>query len=164
MSKNSYLRRNGDSPVYQFLMRVPLKLLSRVKARTVLISLPPSGEEGPVLVSTKIGAFVKFSLRTRDLDVAKAREGVARSELHKLFNAVGRGPTTISQRQMVGLAGIVYRLCADTIGENPGKPEKWAAWKAFNRAAGEGRITSAHRCGQNHSMKWKRLKIDLEPT
>ncbi|MGA3064975.1 MAG: hypothetical protein ABSD90_17485, partial [Methylocystis sp.] len=25
MSKNSYLRRNGDSPVYQFLMRVPLK-------------------------------------------------------------------------------------------------------------------------------------------
>ena len=31
MSKNSYLRRNGDSPVYQFLMRVPLKLLPRVK-------------------------------------------------------------------------------------------------------------------------------------
>ena len=44
---------------------------------------------------------------------------------------------------MVGLAGIVYRLFAETFGENPGKPEKWAAWKAFNRAAGEGRITSA---------------------
>jgi integrase len=34
-------------------------------------------------------------------------------------------------------------LFAETFGENPGKPEKWAAWKAFNRAAGEGRITSA---------------------
>jgi hypothetical protein len=124
-------------------MRVPLKILPRVKGRTLPISLPPSGEEGPVLVSTKIGAFVKFSLRTRDLDVAKAREGVARSELHKLFNAVGRGPTTVSQRQMVGLAGIVYRLFAETFGENPGRPERWAAWKAFNRAAGEGRITSA---------------------
>ncbi len=68
---------------------------------------------------------------------------MARSELHKLFNAVGRGPTAISQRQMVGLAGIVYRLFAETFGENPGRPEKWAAWKAFNLAAGEGRITSA---------------------
>ena len=105
--KKTYLRRNGDSP-YQFLMRVPLKVLPRVKGRTILISLPPSGEEAPVLVSTKIGDFVKFSLRTRDLGVAKAREAVARSELHKLFNAVGRGPTTISQRQTVGLAGIVY--------------------------------------------------------
>jgi integrase len=140
--KKTYLRRNGDSP-YQFLMRVPLKLLARIKGRTIPISLPPSGEEGPVLVSTKIGDFVKFSLRTRDLGVAKAREAVARSELHKLFNAVGRGPTTISQRQTVGLAGIVYQLFAETFGENPGKPEGWAAWKAFNRAAGEGRITSA---------------------
>ena len=164
MSKNSYLRRNGDSPVYQFLMRVPLKLLSRVKGRTVLISLPPSGEEAPVLVRTKIGDFVKFSLRTRDQGVAKAREAVARSELHKLFNAVGRGPTSISQRQTVGLAGIVYRLFADAFGENPGRPEKWAAWKAFNRAAGEGRITSASPCGLNPSMKQRRLKIDLEPT
>jgi len=124
-------------------MRVPLKLLPRVKGRTLPISLPPSGEEEPVLVSAKIGDLVKFSLRTRDLNVAKAREAVARSELHKLFNAVGRGPTTITYRQMVGLAGIVYRLFAETFGENPGKPEKWAAWKAFNRAAGEGRITSA---------------------
>ena len=143
MSKNSYLRRNGDSPVYQFLMRVPLKLLSKVKGRTVLISLPPSGEEAPALVRAKIGDFVKFSLRTRDQGVAKAREAVARSELHKLFNAVGRGPTTITYRQMVGLAGVVYRLFAETFGENPGRPEKWAAWKAFNRAAGEGRITLA---------------------
>jgi len=140
--KKTYLRRIGSAP-YQFLMRVPLKILPGVKGRTLPISLPPSGEESPVLVSTKIGTFVKFSLRTRDQGVAKAREAVARSELHKLFNAVGRGPTTISQRQIVGLAGIVYRLFADTFGENPGKPEKWAAWKAFNRAAGEGRITSA---------------------
>jgi hypothetical protein len=162
--KKTYLRRIGDAP-YQFLMRVPLKILPRVKGRTIPISLPPSGAEGPVLVSTKIGTFVKFSLRTRDLDVAKAREGVARSELHKLFNAAGRSPTTISQRQMVGLAGIVYRLFAETFGENPGRPERWAAWKAFNRAAGEGRITSASpKCGLNPSMKQRRVKIDLEPT
>ena len=140
--KKTYLHRNGSSP-YQFLMRVPLKILARVKGRTLPISLPPSGEEEPVLVSAKIGDLVKFSLRTRDLNVAKAREAVARSELHKLFNAVGRGPTTITYRQMVGLAGIVYRLFAETFGENPGRPEKWAAWKAFNRAAGEGRIISA---------------------
>ena len=95
------------------------------------------------MVRTKIGDFVKFSLRTRDQGVAKAREAVARSELHKLFNAVGRGPITISQRQTVALAGSVYNLFVDAFGENPGKPEKWAAWKAFNRAAGEGRITSA---------------------
>jgi len=140
--KKTYLRRVRSAP-YQFLMRVPLRVLPRVKGRTIPISLPPSGEEAPVLVRTKIGDLVKFSLRTRDQGVAKAREAVARSELHKLFNAVGRGPTTITYRQMVALAGSVYNLFADTFGENPGKPEKWAAWKAFNRAAGEGRITSA---------------------
>ena len=74
--KKTYLHRNGSSP-YQFLMRVPLKILARVKGRTLPISLPPSGEEEPVLVSAKIGDLVKFSLRTRDLNVAKAREAVA---------------------------------------------------------------------------------------
>jgi hypothetical protein len=76
--KKTYLRRVRSAP-YQFLMRVPLRVLPRVKGRTIPISLPPSGEEAPAIVSTKIGDFVKFSLRTRDLDVAKAREGVARS-------------------------------------------------------------------------------------
>jgi len=76
--KKTYLHQNGSSP-YQFLMRVPLKVLQKVKGRTLPISLPPSGEEAPALVSTKIGDFVKFSLRTRNLDVAKAREAVARS-------------------------------------------------------------------------------------
>ncbi len=140
--KKTYLRRIGSAP-YQFLMRVPLKLLPSLRGRIILISLPPSGEEGPALVSTKIGTFAKFSLRTRNPEIAKARESLARFELQRLFNAAGRGPTTFSQRQMVGLAGIVYRLFADTFGENPGRPEKWAAWKAFNRAAGKGRITSA---------------------
>ena len=105
-------------------MRVPLKVLQKVKGRTFPISLPPSGEEAPVLVRTKIGDFVKFSLRTRNLDVAKAREAVARSELHKLFNAVGRGPAAISQRQLVGLAGIVYHLFADDLWRESGKARK----------------------------------------
>jgi integrase len=143
VSKNSYIRRNGDSPVYQFLMRVPQRILPRVRGRTIPISFPPSGGEGPVLVRTKIGTYAKFSLRTRNFETAKARESFARLELQKLFNAAGRSPTAISQRQMVGLAGIVYRLFSETFGENPGKPEQWAAWKAFNRAAAEGRITLA---------------------
>ena len=140
--KKTYLYQNGSAP-YQFMMRVPLKLLPRARGRTIPISFPPSGDEEPLLVTAKIGSFVKFSLRTRSPSVAKARETVARIELLKLFEAAKKGPTTLTQRQKVGLAGIVYRLFADAFGENPGKPEKWAAWKAFNRAAGEGRITSA---------------------
>ena len=143
MPKKSYIRRNGDSLVYQFLMRVPQRVLPKVRGKTIPISFPPSDREGPALVSTKIGTFAKFSLRTRNLDTAKARASLAQFELQRLFNAVGRGATTISQRQTVALAGCVYKLFSETFGENPGKPEKWAAWKAFNRAAGEGRIISA---------------------
>jgi hypothetical protein len=141
--KKTYVRRNGSSAVLQFLMRVPQQVLPKVKGRTILIALPPWHGEGPVMVRTTIGTFVKFSLRTRDPRTAEAREAAARFELLKLFNAAQRGPTPISQRQRAALAGCVYKLFANAFGENPGTPDKWAAWKAFNRAAGEGRITSA---------------------
>ena len=143
MSKNSYLRRNGYSPSNQFLMRVPLKILPRVKGRTIPISLPPSGDESPVLVSTKIGDFDQILPSHPRSGCRQSTRSGGAIRTPQTFQCRGRGPTAISQRQMVGLAGIVYRLFAETFGENPGRPEKWAAWKAFNRAAGEGRITSA---------------------
>jgi hypothetical protein len=95
------------------------------------------------MAPTTIGTVVKFSLRTCNRETAEAREAVARFELSKIFNAAQKGPAPISQRQRAALAGRVYELFADAFGENPGTPDKWAAWKAFNRAAGEGRITSA---------------------
>ncbi|CAJ0892670.1 hypothetical protein AMST5_04239 [freshwater sediment metagenome] len=124
-------------------MRVPKAVASVLRGRTVLIPLPPANDVGPLLVKTTIGTFVKFSLRTRNLDTAKAREAAVRGELQKIFSAAGSGPAKLSQRQIVALSGEIYRLFVEAFGEDPGKPEKWAAWKAFNRAAGEGRITSA---------------------
>jgi integrase len=142
-SKTSYLRRESPSAPYKFLMRVPVEVVERIRGREILLPLPPANEEGPLLVKTTIGTFIKFSVRTRNFETAKARELAARAEIGKVFRAAKKGATEISQRQRVALAGCVYRLFCDAHGENPGTPEKWAAWKAFNRAAGEGRITSA---------------------
>jgi hypothetical protein len=65
------------------------------------------------------------------------------AHLQKVYAAAERGPSRISYKDLVYLAGRVYRLWVERFEENPGTPEQWAAFKAFNRAVAEGRISSA---------------------
>ncbi|RST87516.1 hypothetical protein EJC49_04645 [Aquibium carbonis] len=129
-----------NSSFLQFRCRVPADIAEVARGKLVLVELPAVSSEAPVTVSATAGAFIKFSLRTRDPNVAKVRSAAANTQVSQQFSAWRSGPASLSQRQLVGLSGEVYRLLVEKFGENPGDPENWAAFKAFNRAAKEGRL------------------------
>ncbi|MCJ2044610.1 integrase [Methylobacterium sp. J-078] len=99
--------------------------------------------EPAISVAATAGTFLKLSLRTRDPDVAKFRAAVAGAQVEKTFEAWREGAKPISHKQVVALSGEVYRLYVEKFSDEPGAPERWAALKAFNRAAREGRLLNA---------------------
>lgn len=129
-----------NSSFLQFRCRVPADIAQVARGKLVLVELPAASSEPPVTVSATAGTFIKFSLRTRDPNVAKVRSAAANTQVNQQFAAWRSGPASLSQRQLVGLSGEVYRLVVEKFEENPGTPENWAAFKAFNRAAKEGRL------------------------
>ncbi len=88
----------------------------------------------------KIGNEINFSLRTRDRATAEARHGLAMAHIRSYFAALKAGQRQLTQKQIVALSGEIYCLFVDRFKENPGVPETWAAVKAVNRAAREGRL------------------------
>lgn len=134
--------RDGSS-VPQFRRRVPSDIYEIAKGKLLLIQLPATKGDPAVTISAKAGEFVKFSLRTRDPEVAKRRQAAANTQVDRHFQSWRSGPETISHLQIVALAGEIYKLFVERFHENPVSPENWAAFKAFNRAAQEGRLLNA---------------------
>jgi hypothetical protein len=134
----TYISHRSDSAHLQFRMRVPTRAAG-VKGRRVIISFPHAGDEDPFFVEATIGETVKFSLRTTDPALARERDAIARAQLEKYFAAAESKLSPLSHRQKVALSGLVYELYVKTHENEPGSPSAWAAFKAFNRAACEGR-------------------------
>ncbi|WP_347881375.1 DUF6538 domain-containing protein [Agrobacterium sp. GD03872] len=131
--------RDG-SAVPQFRRRVPRDILEIARGKLVLVELPGMKGEPSVAITALAGQFIKFSLKTYDPDVAKHRHAAANSQVDRQFQSWRQGPATVSHVQIVALAGEAYRLFVERFHENPGSPQNWAAFKAFNRAAAEGRL------------------------
>lgn len=139
----------SDSRAFQFRQRVPtdIRALRHRQPVVVPLTLSPigSGRSLSVTVEHLDRPEIRFSLRTYDEAEAKRREATALAHLEAMYAALRAGPQPLSHKQRVALAGEVYRLVVERFDENPGSPEAWAAWKAFNRASREGRIASAPR-------------------
>ena len=88
----------------------------------------------------KIGNEINFSLRTRDRAAAEVRQGLAMATIRSYFAALKDGRRQLTHQQIVALSGEIYRLFVNRFKDNPGQPETWAAVKAMNRAAREGRL------------------------
>lgn len=134
--------REGSS-VPQFRRRVPNDILDIARGKFVLVELPAMKGEPSVPVTVTAGQFIKFSLKTYDPDIAKFRHAAANIQVDRHIQAWRQGPSTINHIQIVALSGEVYRLLVGRFRENPGSPANWAAFKAFNRAAEEGRLLNA---------------------
>lgn len=132
-----------NSAVHYFRERVPADIKDRIKGKALHLSLPAVGASPAFSVQVTAGSFVKFSLRTYDPDAAKHRHAAAKTQVERQYAAFRNGPSGLSQKQLVALAGEVYRLYLEKFEENPGPVEQWAAVKAFNRAAREGRLLLA---------------------
>ncbi len=95
--------RRSDSSFFVFRKRVPGDIRAQKRGGYVVFCFPgetPDAE--PIKVTGAIGAEIKFSLKTRDPDIAKARQGLA--EAHRLGLINGhewrRGLLTAKMREV----------------------------------------------------------------
>ena len=91
------------SGVYHLNVRVPSDLATKV--RGTLVRLPLDGRIVPVKASDKI----IMSLRTKDPADAKQRFATAAEALAGYWAAMRRGPSVLTHKQCVALAGQAYR-------------------------------------------------------
>jgi len=135
------LKRRSNSDVFYYYRRLPSDLVGKVVGHPILLSFPALRSDPARTVHARFGkSHVKFSYFTTDEHVAGQRQGIADAYLKGVQDELRRGPQTLSQKQLVALSGDVYRLIVEKFDENPGTPDRWAAFKALSRAAREGRL------------------------
>lgn len=132
--------RRDDSAVLQLKMRVPADVRSKAAGARLLIPLPPARPgEAEVTVTATVGKeFIKFSLRTHDPVLAKARHTAALSFVNAYWQNLRHGPRPLIKRERVMLAGALYRAFATGLEDDPGDSDLWAAVREANEFAMSG--------------------------
>lgn len=133
------MSKRARSTVPQFRIRVPAKVVDKLRGKRILLSLSNS-DDSPFVRTVTIGNDVAFSLGTDDTTIAEARQANALDHLRRLFEMTQASPVNLSHKDLVALSGTAYQLYTEIHGRNPGEPSDWAYHKAFHRAALEGRI------------------------
>lgn len=137
------ISRRHNSDVFYCYRRLPSDLVGKASGHTILLSFPALRAVPARTVHARLGkSHVKFSYFTTDAHVAEQRQAMAFAYLQGVYEELRRGPQTLSQKQVAALSGDVYRLVVERFDDNPGTPDRWAAFKALSRAAREGRIAS----------------------
>jgi hypothetical protein len=144
--------RRSDSRNEQFNARLPDDLVDRAVGRPVVIDFPAMASSKAYTASASLRkTHVRFSLGTSDRHVADQRTALAHAHLAKLFDELRRGPQRLSHRDTIALSKDIYDLVVAKFDENPGSPDRWAAFKAISRATREGRLASLWRRPQRKS-------------
>ena len=91
------------SGVYYLNVRLPSDAAPKLRGVTVLIPI------GDATVSAKLTDKAFISLRTKDPGTAKTRFGAAFEALSRQLDALRSGPRSLPYKQVVALAGQVYR-------------------------------------------------------
>jgi integrase len=142
-----------NSSFAQFRKRVPADIQRLAKGKQIVFKLPPDFPGKPdLVVSTKLGSELTFSLRTRDPALVKLRHAAASTQLETHFRTLRSGPRPLSKKTRVALSGLLYKIFADCCENEPGDPELWRRVQDANEYAlngqhlyidtfpGEGRI------------------------
>lgn len=102
---------------------MPQRVLRQVRGKLIVMEPPALRMDPAVLVSFGLGLDAKFSLHTRDHEVAKARQGFAAAHIQKIYSAAEDGPRPLSHKELVALSGEVYRLRVNRFQDNPVAPQ-----------------------------------------
>ncbi|WP_325347296.1 DUF6538 domain-containing protein [Xylophilus sp.] len=124
------MRRQGSS-FHQFRKRIPLDILD--KARGLTLALPIGNE----VIQNTIGAQaveITASLRTRDPNEAKARQAALLAYLEGVWNSIRNGPTRLTHKQVLGLAGEAYKSLVGDFEDDPGEASLWSTAAKTNAA------------------------------
>jgi integrase len=131
--------RRPDSSILQFRKRVPADIQKAAYGRTAVVSFPVGSTGEPaVTVNATLRGQAKFSLHTRDPATAKERTGIATAQLERLYSAIRNGPRPLTHKEVVALAGLIYRGFAEGGEDNPGSAETWERVIRANEAATDG--------------------------
>lgn len=133
------MKRTGSS-LHQFVQRIPADVKSKV--RGMQLSIPIGDMLVPVTVSEK-AQDIRVSLRTRDPQEARARQAAVVAYLEGVWRAVREGPRRLSHKQVLALAGEVYRAFIEACEEDPGPSGLWASVTQANVKAQQGRFGRA---------------------
>ncbi|KAB0264357.1 tyrosine-type recombinase/integrase [Microvirga brassicacearum] len=140
--------RDKKTGVWYLRQRPPADIKAKVLGGSVTI---PIGDGFRVI---KVGETVEASLGTKDANVAKERHAQADATLRKLWEAHRHGPQRLTQKQVQALAGKLYFLLAETMGDDPGRPETWLNVIITNAKAKAGRFGRAQlRFGTESEIK-----------
>jgi hypothetical protein len=138
----AYIAHRADSSVLGFRLRTPSANLGLI-GQKVLIQFPEFMGGRPLTVVTTIGREIKFSLKTKNEEIAVFRRSIASAELEKVFATAVKAPQSLNHMQLLGLARNIHVLYVDAFQGEPGTKDVWVAHKALNRAVSEGRISAA---------------------
>lgn len=136
----AYLSKDSDSSFFSYRTRTPSDILRMLDTDRALLTFEQCMGSPAFVVTAKIGAEVKFSLRTRDPAVAEVRKNQAGAALARLWAARRSPPKRLSHMQIMGLARLVHELYVEEFQQEPGERAAWIAHKALNRAVQEGRL------------------------
>lgn len=106
--------KRRDCGTLQFKRRTPQSLLSAKRGERIPFRFPdPAGD---IEVSPRIGAVMKFSLRTPDRYVAKLRCAIANEAIDRYTRAVAAGPRRLTNKEVVALAGVLVSQGSPQLG------------------------------------------------
>lgn len=115
--------KHPESGFYYVRLRIPQDV--RAVARGLKIKLPAEAGNGGIELGPNT-QLVKASLRTRDLQDAKARYAAAFSHLSSLWKSLRDGPQHLSQKQIIALAGDFRRRAVAKWDDEPGPSGIWS--------------------------------------
>jgi hypothetical protein len=127
-------RRKG-SVNCQFRKRVPADILAKAQGRRVTFRLPSSDGNGPIIVSVTIGREISFSLRTSDAGCAKERQAAALLQFERWCDNFRTGPKSLTHKEQVALAGVLYSAFAKGLEDDPGPAVLWERVREMNEFA-----------------------------
>lgn len=131
------MRKGSRNPHYQ--RRIPLDVID--KARGMTLSLPIGDQIVLKKISDKAND-IRVSLRTPDPTEYKARKATLDAYLEGFWRSIKDGPTALTHKQCVALAGELYGMWVSALEDYPGEPRTWEKVLANNEDAAAGRYGS----------------------
>lgn len=134
--------RRPESSFLTFRKRTPKDILAKAKGQSLTIVFPEDSE-GRHTVTVTVGAEIKFSLKARSPDNARARTAHAVAFLSRHWEGLRKGPVSLTHKQTIALSGEAYRLFAEGMEDDPGSMELWDAILEGNAQALAGPLGGA---------------------
>lgn len=115
---------------------MPVDILPVARGRKLTVRLPAEKpEEADIIVNTKVGKEVTFSLRTRDPALVMQRQAAALLQVERQFAALRQGPQPLTKKDRVAISGLLYKVFQEVAENDPGEPGIWKHVQECNEEA-----------------------------